>query len=122
MPEQLTKHPDITLQVLRSAGASCAEGAKQETLVTCPAARFCKLPGGEICVFGLTDAAQMTQFTKTDWRVVQLGLKQNMPALQTVPFGTFLIAIAFSIAAGMMLNACLNHYRRRNRLRRERRR
>ena len=26
MPEQLTKHPEVTLQVLRSAGARCGEG------------------------------------------------------------------------------------------------
>ena len=27
MPEQLTRHPEVTLQVLRSAGAKCGEGA-----------------------------------------------------------------------------------------------
>ena len=59
MPEQLTKHPDVTLQVLRSAGAQCGNGAPQEILQACPAARFCKLPGGEICVYGLTDAPRI---------------------------------------------------------------
>jgi hypothetical protein len=43
MPEQLTKHPEVTLKVLRSAGAKCAEGAKQEILTQCPAERFCRL-------------------------------------------------------------------------------
>src|SRR5258705_13996397 len=52
MPEQLTKYPEVTLQVLRSSGARCAEGAKQEILTQCPAHRFCKLPGGELCIFG----------------------------------------------------------------------
>ena len=75
MPEQLTKHPEVTLKVLRSAGAKCAEGAKQEILTQCPAERFCKLPGGEICVFGLSDASKMTQITSTEWR----ALVQSLP-------------------------------------------
>jgi hypothetical protein len=44
MPEQLTKHPDVTMQVLRASGGKCGEGAKPEILVSCPAARFCKMP------------------------------------------------------------------------------
>jgi hypothetical protein len=40
MPEQLTKHPQVTLQVLQSAGAQCGVGAKQEILTACPPARF----------------------------------------------------------------------------------
>ena len=76
MPEQLTKHPEVTLKVLRSAGAKCAEGAKQEILTQCPAERFCRLPGGEICVFGLSDASKMTQITAADWK----ALVQSLPA------------------------------------------
>jgi hypothetical protein len=70
MPEQLTKHPDVTLQVLRSAGAQCASKAPQEILKSCPADRFCKLPGGEICVYGIADAPRMTQFTAGDWQAL----------------------------------------------------
>ena len=76
MPEQLTKHPEVTLQVLRSSGARCAEGAKQEILTHCPAERFCKLPGGELCVFGLSDASKMTQITSAEWK----ALVQSLPA------------------------------------------
>ena len=76
MPEQLTKHPEVTLQVLRSTGAKCGEGAKQEILTQCPAPRFCKLPGGELCVYGLADAPKMTQITSADWR----ALVQSLPA------------------------------------------
>ena len=43
MPEQLTKHPEVTLEVLRSAGAKCGEGTQQSILTQCPAERFCKL-------------------------------------------------------------------------------
>ena len=68
MPEQLTKHPEVTLQVLRSAGAQCAQGAAQDILTRCPADRFCKLPGGELCVFGLSDASRMTQVSAEEWK------------------------------------------------------
>jgi hypothetical protein len=67
MPEQLTRHPDVTLQVLRSAGARCGEGAPQEILTACPRERFCRLPGGEVCVYGLPQAREMTQITGADW-------------------------------------------------------
>ena len=70
MPEQLTKHPDVTLQVLRSGGAKCGVGEAQEILTRCPAERFCKLAGGELCVYGLPDAPQMTQLTAADWRAL----------------------------------------------------
>lgn len=70
MPEQLTKHPEVTLQVLRSTGARCGEGAPQEILKACPAARFCKVPGGELCVYGLPEATQMTQIGAEDWRAL----------------------------------------------------
>jgi hypothetical protein len=66
MPEQLTKHPDVTLQVLKSGGAKCGEGAPQEILKSCPAERFCKLPGGEVCIYGLPDASRMTQITSAE--------------------------------------------------------
>lgn len=67
MPEQLTKHPDVTLQVLKSAGAKCGEGLPQEILTACPAARFCKLPGGEVCIYGLPEAKTMTQIGTAEW-------------------------------------------------------
>lgn len=70
MPEQLTKHPEVSLQVLRSAGAQCGNGAPQEILRDCPLQSFCKLPGGEICVYGLADAQRMTQLTASDWQAV----------------------------------------------------
>jgi hypothetical protein len=68
MPEQLTKHPDVTLQVLRSSGAQCGSGQPQEILKACPAERFCKLPGGEICVYGLDEMARMTQISTAEWQ------------------------------------------------------
>lgn len=63
MPEQITKHPDVTLEVLKSAGAKCGEGAAQQILKKCPADRFCALPGGEMCVYGIDQIPKMTQIS-----------------------------------------------------------
>jgi hypothetical protein len=63
MPEQITKHPDVTLEVLKSAGAKCGEGAPQQILKKCPADRFCALPGGEMCVYGIDQIPKMTQIS-----------------------------------------------------------
>ena len=82
MPEQLTKHPDVTLQVLRSAGAQCGTGATQDILKACPAERFCKLPGGEVCIYGLPDIAQMTQIGPGEW---QAALRLVTPSLPAAP-------------------------------------
>ncbi|HEX6362426.1 MAG TPA: hypothetical protein VFZ93_05710, partial [Albitalea sp.] len=73
MPEQLTRHPEETLQVLKSAGAQCGTGAPPEILKACPPARFCKLPGGEICVYGLADAPRMTQLGPADWQALAVA-------------------------------------------------
>jgi len=67
MPEQLTRHPDVTLEVLKSAGAKCGVvGAPQNILKQCPAGRFCALPGGEICVYGLPEVGKMTQISAAE--------------------------------------------------------
>lgn len=50
MPEQITKYPDITLEVLQGAGAVCGKGAPQKILKQCPAERFCSLPTAEIII------------------------------------------------------------------------
>ena len=63
MPEQITKHPDVTIQVLQSAGAKCGPGLQKQILTKCPADRFCALPGGEMCIYGTDQVAQMTQIT-----------------------------------------------------------
>ncbi|HEX6704978.1 MAG TPA: hypothetical protein VF169_09480 [Albitalea sp.] len=80
MPEQLTRHPEVTLQVLKSAGAQCGSFAPQDILKTCPAERFCKLPGGEVCIYGIADAPRMTQFTAADWHAVALATRVLAPA------------------------------------------
>ena len=63
MPEQISKYPDITLQVLRESGAVCGQGAPQTILKQCPRDRFCSLKTGEICVYGINEVPKMTQIT-----------------------------------------------------------
>jgi hypothetical protein len=82
MPEQLTKHPEVTLQVLRSGGAKCGEGLVPSILTRCPSERFCQLPGGEICVFGLPDAPRMTQISAAEWQAV---LPSQSPSTPSAP-------------------------------------
>lgn len=113
MPEQLTKHPEVTLQVLRSAGAQCGEGAPQAILTQCPPARFCKLPGGEVCVYGLPDAPRMTQLSSADWQAVQQAVR---PATQPPgnTFGTQDLALAAgALALGLVLGVLLTRLGRR---------
>jgi hypothetical protein len=61
MPEQITKYPEVTLKVLKEAGAHCGEGVKQRILTKCPREQFCALPSGEICVYGIEQIPKMTQ-------------------------------------------------------------
>lgn len=61
MPEQITKYPDVTLKVLQDAGAVCGKGAAQKILTQCPKERFCALPTGEMCIYGIDQIPQMTQ-------------------------------------------------------------
>jgi hypothetical protein len=104
MPEQLTKHPEVTLQVLRSAGAQCGAGAPQDILATCPVERFCKLPGGEICVYGLDDAPRMTQIGASDWRALLPAVSSvaapGSAAATTPPSGP---TLDWPLGAGLLL-------------------
>jgi hypothetical protein len=113
MPEQLTKHPEVTLQVLRSAGAKCGEGASQDILTQCPAQRFCKLPGGEVCVYGLGDAPGMTQISASDWQVVQRALGHDLPSPNGILGGESLLVGGIGVLVGVVLGVLAMHLRRR---------
>ena len=63
MPEQISKYPEVTLQVLRESGAVCGQGAPQQILKQCPRDRFCSLKTGEVCVYGINEIPKMTQIT-----------------------------------------------------------
>ncbi len=66
MPEIVTKYPDVTRQVLESAGAQCGRGAPQKILTACPRDSFCTMPGGEVCVYGLDQIPKMTQISRQE--------------------------------------------------------
>ena len=66
MPEVISKYPDITIEVLKSGGAKCGEGVVQKILTKCPHERFCSLPNGEICVYGLDEIDKMTQVSVSE--------------------------------------------------------
>jgi hypothetical protein len=117
MPEQLTKHPEVTLQVLRSTGAQCGEGAPQAILTQCPPARFCKLPGGEICVYGLPDAPRMTQLSAADWQAVQQALRPAAaPAPQYASGAQDWALGAGALAVGIVLGVLVTRLGRRGTL------
>lgn len=86
MPEQISKYPDVTLQVLKEAGAVCGEGAPQKILTACPPERFCSLPSGEICIYGIADIPMMTQITEQELaRVVCPGESKTAQETGEVP-------------------------------------
>lgn len=61
--EQITKHPEVTMRVLESAGAQCGDGRPQRILTECPEEQFCALPGGEVCIYGIAQIPETTQIT-----------------------------------------------------------
>lgn len=66
MPEILTKHPDIVIQVLEGAGVRCGGGQKPRILKSCPSAQLCTTPNGELCVYGPTELEAMTQLSHAE--------------------------------------------------------
>lgn len=106
MPELISKYPEVTQQVLKSAGAVCGEGGLPKILTRCPAERFCSLPGGEFCVYGLDGISATTQITAREWASAvcpggapQLGLAAGAGAAEWVMLGAV-------FAAGLVLGRC----------------
>jgi len=102
MPEQISKYPSVTLQVLKGVGARCGEGAPQQILTRCPADRFCSLPSGEICVYGLQDIPRMTQISTQELAriVCPTGQGEAVPSLASVELALPLLTLAIGLAVG----------------------
>ncbi|MBP1751351.1 MAG: hypothetical protein H6Q57_187 [Geobacteraceae bacterium] len=103
MPEQISKYPDVTLQILKEAGARCGEGVERKILKKCPPSRFCSLPTGEVCIYGIEDIPLMTQISTRELAQfvcppgqVPLGGQKSLPFSEIV-----LIGAAF--AAGLLV-------------------
>ena len=111
MPEQITKYPDVTLKVLKGAGARCGEGAKQKILTKCPREQFCALPSGEICIYGIEQIPQMTQIKSEELaRIVCPPDKQTSMASSLFSEMT-LLGMVF--AAGLLVGSFWHHRRDR---------
>jgi len=106
MPEQISKYPEVTISILKDAGARCGEGVEQKILKKCPHERFCAMPTGEICIYGIEDIRLMPQISTQELaRVVcQPGQASPagsppLPAFQAAPV---LAAFAAGIGAGAL--------------------
>ena len=100
MPEIVTKYPEIVLKILSGTGAECGIGATKRILTTCPPERFCSLPTGEICVYGLDEIQSMTQITASEI------LKTIDKATQTLSLELALITI-FAFFVGIIFGMLL---------------
>jgi hypothetical protein len=93
MPEIISKYPDIVLQILKEAGIQCGTGAKQQILVNCHAEKFCSLPTGELCVYGLNDIPKMTQISGAELANAAIGAKVPFLTIEVI----ILVLIAFIV-------------------------
>src|SRR5262245_8683055 len=112
MPEQLTKYPEVTIHVLRSAGAKCGEGSVQEILTRCPADSFCELAGGDICVYGLADASKMTQISRSELQALVPRPETTPPPPSATPGAFFYFAVVCALLVGAALGAAAAKRRR----------
>ncbi|HXF67027.1 MAG TPA: hypothetical protein VNK67_10080 [Burkholderiales bacterium] len=104
MPEQITKYPEVTIQVLKGGGARCGPGVEKQILKQCPGERFCAFPSGEICVYGIAEIARMTQVRPPEIaRVVCPPAQRSGPdpgGLLAADAGSLGLAFALGLAAG----------------------
>ncbi len=102
MPEVISKHPEITIKVLEEAGAHCGPEFQPRILTKCPPERFCSLPTGEICVYGLPEILQMTQISKQE--ILQAVSGRTLPAeIIKEPFSFGLPGVAAALFVGVFL-------------------
>jgi hypothetical protein len=111
MPEQISKYPDVTLKVLKGAGAVCGEGAPQQILTHCPAESFCSLSTGEICVYGIEQIPQMTQITRQELAQVVCPISQHSAAFPMTISGTEGIWLVAVFLAGLTLGNSWKKFR-----------
>jgi hypothetical protein len=103
MPEQISRYPDVTLKILQDAGAACARGAPQKILTKCPPNRFCALPTGEVCVYGISEIPQMTQITPKELAPVVCPRAQPGPTLADTIAGAEGLVFGAVFLAGVVL-------------------
>ncbi|MGH8728470.1 MAG: hypothetical protein ACREV9_09995 [Burkholderiales bacterium] len=103
MPEQISKYPDVTLEVLKGAGARCGEGAPQKILTQCPVEQFCSLPAGEICVYGINQIPQMTQIKPEELAQALGPITTEGPVSSAIIPAVETLALAMVFITGLVL-------------------
>ncbi len=101
MPEQISKYPEVTIQVLKGAGARCGEGAEQKILTKCPQERFCALSTGEVCIYGIAEIPQMTQISTKELAgiVCPPGLQSSIGSISVSSLEIVLLGVTFAVGA-----------------------
>ena len=115
MPEQISKYPEVTIQVLKEGGARCGPGVEKQILKQCPSERFCAFPSGEICVYGIAQIPQMTQIKTAELAKVVCPPAQRSG---TQPGGApwpEAGALGATFALGIAIGAVSLRFRRRRR-------
>lgn len=106
MPEVISKYPEITLEVLKEAGADCGPEFQPKILTKCPPERFCSLPTGEICVYGVDEISQMTQISPQE--VIQAVSEKPPPLkIDKEPFYFDWLGIFLAFFIGIILGAII---------------
>jgi hypothetical protein len=107
MPEVISKYPEITIRVLEGAGARCGPEFQPRILTKCPPERFCSLPTGEICVYGLDEIPQATQISRQE--IIQ-AISEKTPPIEIAkePFSFDWFGIVVAVLSGMVLGAIIS--------------
>ncbi|ASQ47429.1 hypothetical protein [Legionella clemsonensis] len=93
MPEIITKYPQTVIKVLKGANIPCGSGNKQVILRGCPQDRFCSLPTGELCIYGMNDISKMKQIHRID---LFKSIDVIIPLI-----GLLIMAFALGVLAGV---------------------
>ena len=113
MPEQISKYPEVTLTVLKGAGARCGEGVEQKILIQCPPERFCALPTGEICVYGIKQIPQMTQITTQELARVVCPPKQQPSMAPAALLNSEMAMLGAAFAVGLVVGKFWRNFKKR---------
>ncbi|MFQ5801617.1 MAG: hypothetical protein ACE5JQ_01810 [Candidatus Methylomirabilales bacterium] len=112
MPEQISKYPEVTIKVLKGAGARCGEGVKQKILIQCPRERFCALPTGEICVYGIKEIPQMTQITTQELARVVCPPERKSSMTSALLSNSEVALLAATFAVGLVVGRSWRNFKK----------
>lgn len=104
MPEVISKYPEITFNVLKEAGAHCGPEVQPRILTKCPSERFCSLPTGEICVYGLDEIGKTTQISQQEIMAVMAA---KLPLVKQ-PFSFGWLEIFLALFVGLVFGIIIS--------------